>query len=159
MSLEDFLARLPEEEAATARVASHEIDRLARTGDGMEHLDLRYRRLLLLSGLAFVAGLLIFPTGFGISRWLAMPFLAMMPVVMMVHAWHVRPRTQADHQAQKLNEAHFLPHGGLYFAPGERAACVVLVDYKPPPPPEPEPSLAEAPRDPRKQRDRSGRHW
>lgn len=156
IGLEDFLAGLDEADAARARVAAAEIDRLARTGDRMEGIERRFALPALAGIVLFGIGvwLLFHPTleaGWGIAAC-----LAVLPGVVLAYAWRVAPRSRADAAAERLNRRHFLPHGGLYFPPGARPAAVVRVDWTPP---EPELPISKAPRDPRKREIRPGRIW
>jgi hypothetical protein len=105
---------------------------------------------------------------FGIGLWLLLDprvqpgwptlavLLAALPAIALAYSSAVAPRTRADRAAERLNRAHFLPHGGLYFPAGARAAAVVRVRWTPPPP---EPPISKVPRDPRKRDYRPGRIW
>jgi hypothetical protein len=156
--LETFLAGLDENPAAEARVAAAEIDRLALVGDRMEGIERRYLPWGLSAAALFVVGLWLLVDPRIAPGWLPLALLlSALPAVGLHYASAVGPRTRADRAAEKLNRAHFLPHGGLYFPPGERPAAVVRVRWTPP---EPEPPISEAPRDPRKKREyRPGRIW
>lgn len=156
VALPTFLGRLGDEDAAAARVAAAEIDRLARVGDAMDGIERRFLPWFLAASVAFAAGLWLFFQPGLVNRWLVVGCLASLPGVAGLYVWRVHPRTRADRAAEALNRRHFLPHGGLYFPPGERPACVVLVDWTPP---APEPTLAEAPPDPRKRSVKPGRIW
>lgn len=157
VALERFLAGLDSAAAAEARVAAAEIDRLAQVGDRMEGVERRYLPWAAGGALLFAIGLwLLFDARLS-PGWLALAaLLAVLPAVTVSYAWTVRPRTEADRAAEALNRSHFLPHGGLYFPPGERPAAVVRVDWTPP---EPEPPISKVPRDPRKREYRPGRIW
>jgi hypothetical protein len=157
VSLETFLAGLDAAAAAEARVAATEIDRLALVGDRMEGIERRYLPWAAAGAVLFASGLwLLFDPRFA-PGWLPLSvLLAVLPAVAFRYALAVRPRTRADHAAEKLNRRHFLPHGGLYFPPGERPATVVRVSWAPP---EPEPPISKVPRDPRKRDYRPGRIW
>ncbi len=156
--LETFLAGIDDEAAARARVASAEIDRLARVGDRMAGIERRYLPWAAVGTVLFLLGLWMLVDPRIHPGWLTLALLlAALPATGFAYVSAVAPRTRADRAAERLNRAHFLPHGGLYFPPGERAAAVVRVDWAPPPP---EPPLSKAPRDPRKKRDyRPGRIW
>lgn len=156
--LETFLAGLDEEAAARARVAAAEIDRLALVGDRMEGIERRYLPWAAAGAILFLIGIwVLFDPRFAPDWPLMAALIAPLPVVASCYAWAVAPRTRADGAADELNRAHFLPHGGLYFPPGERPAAVVRVDWTPPPP---EPPISQVPRDPRKKRNyRPGRIW
>lgn len=156
LALDDFLAGLEETEAARARVAAAEIDRLARVGDRMQGIERRFLWPAAIGAALFVIGLwILFHPALGAGLAMA-ACLAVLPAVGCVYAWRVGPRTRADRAAEALNRTHFLPHGGLYFPAGERPAAVVRVDWTPP---EPEPPIGEVPRDPRKREHRPGRIW
>ena len=156
IELDTFLAGLDEVAAAEARTAAAEIDRLARIGDTMQGIERRFAPWLFAALGLFLLGLwLLFQPGFG-AGWLIAVRLAARPGVIIAYGLRVAPRSRADAKAEELNRHHFLPHGGLYFPPGEREAAVVLVDWTPP---EPEPPITEVPRDPRKRDYRPGRIW
>ena len=156
VDLDTFLAGLGEAPAAEARVAAAEIDRLARVGDAMEGVERRYLPWAAAGAVMFVLGVwLLFHPTLHVGWWIAL-MLAVLPGVAIAYALRVAPRTRADNRAEELNRQHFLPHGGLYFPPGEREAAVVRVDWTPP---EPEPPISQVPRDPRKQKPRPGRIW
>ena len=155
--LERFLAGLDEAAAAEARVAAAEIDRLALVGDRMEGIERRFLPWAALGAVLFGIGLWLLFDPRVHPGWLTLAaLLGTLPGVAVGYSWAVGPRTRADRAAEKLNRAHFLPHGGLYFPRGDRPAVVVRVDWTPP---EPEPPISKAPRDPRKRDLRPGRIW
>ena len=155
--LDRFLAGLDEAAAAEARVAAAEIDRLALVGDRMEGIERRYLPWAAAGALLFGIGLWLPLDPRAQPGWLTLTLLlAALPAVAVRYAWAIGPRTRADRAAERLNRAHFLPHGGLYFPPGARPAAVVHVDWTPP---EPEPPISKVPRDPRKREYRPGRIW
>ncbi len=156
VDLDTFLADIDEVPAAEARVAAAEIDRLARVGDAMQGIERRFAPWAAVGAGLFIVGLwLLFHPGFHTGWWIAV-MLAVLPGVAIAYAIRVAPRTRADNRAEALNRRHFLPHGGLYFPPGARAAAVVRVAWTAP---EPEPPISKVPRDPRKQNPRPGRIW
>jgi hypothetical protein len=157
VDLETFLAGLDEGAAAEARVAAAEIDRLARVGDGMEGIERRYAPWAAIGAALFTAGLWLLFDPRITAGWLPLALmLSLLPAVALLYTRAVAPRTRADRAAEALNRRHFLPHGGLYFPPGDRPAAVVRVDWAPP---EPEPPITQVPRDPRKREYRAGRIW
>ena len=156
VGLDDFLAGVDEAAAARARVAAAEMDRLARVGDAMEGVERRFAPWAAIAAALFAVGLWLLFDPRVSAGWLPLAaLLSGLPAVALAYAWRVAPRTRADAAAELLNRAHFLPHGGLYFPPGERPAAVVRVDWTPPPPEPPPP----AHRDPRKREIRPGRIW
>jgi len=156
VTLEAFLAGLADGQAANARAAAARIDEIARIGDAMEGIERRTIPWAILAGLTFIGGLWLFMHPGLVNRWLVTACLAALPGVAIAYAWRVRDRSRADAETETLNRAHFLPHGGIYFPPGDGPACVVRVDYTPPPPELP---LSQAPRDPRKKPLGAGRIW
>jgi hypothetical protein len=157
VGLETFLAGLDAAAAAEARTAAAEIDRLAQVGDRMEGIERRYLPWAAGGALLFAIGLWLLVDPRIQPGWLTLALLlGALPAVALAYAWAVGPRTRADDAAERLNRAHFLPHGGLYFPAGARPAAVVRVDWTPPPP---EPPISQAPRDPRKREYRPGRIW
>ncbi len=141
LTLEAFLARLPEEDAAQARVAAARIDALEREIGPPGWIERNLMRLVLAALALFVLGVggLI-----GVLGWVRAVFglggvtlmVAAFPALMLAYLWSVRGRTGADHEKMALNEKYFLPHGGLYFgaAPGDSesgSGKVVRVDWKP----------------------------
>lgn len=150
ITLADFVADLPDETAAETRAAAARIDELVRVGAAMEGVEARFRRPAIAAAVLLVIGLLLFFNPDLANRWIMVACLAALPVVAIVYARQVMDRSRADARIEDLNRAHFLPHGGFYFPPGNGPALVVRVDYKAP---ERELPLSEAPRDPRKRRD------
>jgi hypothetical protein len=157
LPLQRFLAGLDAPAAAEARAAAAQIDRLALIGDRMEGIERRFLPWAAAGAVLFGIGLwLLFDPRIQPGRLVLAVLLAALPAVACRYAWAVRPRTRADHAVERLNRAHFLPHGGLYFPPGRNPAAVVRVDWTPP---EPEPPISRVPRDPRKRAYRPGRIW
>lgn len=156
-SLDAFVDGLDDEAAADARVAAARIDDLAHAGIAVAGIERRFAPWAILGAAGFVAGFILFFQPGLVPRTLIMALLAILPLVCGIYAWKVRHRTRADNEAEALNKSYFLPHGGIYFPPGDRPACVMRVSYTPPPGDLP---LSQAPRDPRKGHDtRPGRIW
>ena len=127
VALADFLSGLDETTAAEARAAAARIDVLARTGDAMEGIERRYLPFAIGAAVLFVIGVVFFFMPGIVPRLVTIACMAALPVVAVAYGLHVMPRSRADAAAEELNLRHFLPHGGLYFAEGERPACVVRV--------------------------------
>ena len=118
--LETFLAELPEEDAAAARRAAERIDTLERQVGPPGWLERNLISLALIALAFFVvgAGALI-----GAFPWLRSVIgiggisvlVAGFPVLMFVYLMTVRGRTAVDREKMRLNDLHFLPHGGIYF--------------------------------------------
>ncbi len=138
MSLEAFLENLPQEEAANARVAAARMDELERSIDGLRDIEHRFMPYAIFSGVLFIIATV---TVFGMHPVLGearrimgevglAAMLGALPALVIVYGFRVRERTRADSATLKLNNAHFLPHGGLYFPAStpDEAARVVLVD-------------------------------
>jgi hypothetical protein len=130
--LEVFLAGLPEENAAEARVAAARIDALEREIGPPGWIERNLIVLALVSAVLFVAGagglLGIFAWGraiFGLGGITLM--VSAFPGLILAYLLSVRGRTGADAEKMDLNTAHFMPHGGAYFGGGR----VVRVDWKP----------------------------
>ena len=157
VSLEAFLGALDPETAAELRAIAARIDALERVADGLAGIERRLMPWVGMAALLFLFGIgLILTAGIATAMTASLCLLAL-PVVAGVYAWQIKPRTQADSEAQALNRAHFLPHGCLYFPRGTQPACVVRVDWVPPPP-----QPAQTPshlRDPRKPENRIGSSW
>jgi hypothetical protein len=119
-SLEEFLAGLPDEDAANAQVAAARIDELEREAGPPGWIERNLIWLVAVSLVLFVIGA---GALFGVFAWgrvvLGLGGITIMvgafPAVMLTYLLSVRGRTGADHEKMALNEAHFLPHGGLYF--------------------------------------------
>ena len=127
VSLVDFLSGLDDAAAAEARVAAARIDELARTGNAMEGVERRYLPWAIVGAILFVAGIVLFFMPGTVPRIVTIACIAALPVVAVTYGLHVMPRSRADAAAEDLNLRHFLPHGGIYFAAGDRPACVVRV--------------------------------
>lgn len=118
--LEAFLTELPDEAAAEARAAAARIDALERQVGPPGWLE---RHLFRLAGGALVA----FAIGLGLllgraaghaglpGAGVIVPLLGAPPGLALAYLWSVRGRARLDRAKMDLNEAHFLPHGGLYF--------------------------------------------
>lgn len=128
VDLDQFLERLDDRTAAETRVAAARIDVLAREGHAVQGIESRFLPLLAGSGLLFVIGIVLFLMPGTAPRVVTLACLAALPAVAATYGFHVIGRTRADVEAEDLNRTHFLPHGGLYFAAGERPAAVVLVE-------------------------------
>lgn len=154
--LDQFLQSLDPETGAELRAVAARIDAFSRTAEALSGVE---QRLLPWAGGAAVLFLIGLWLLIHVDASLALPTalsMGALPLVAARYAWLIKPRTQADNAAQDLNRTHFLPHGGLYFPPGEGPACVVQVDWSPPPEPEPTPPGL---RDPRKPENRIGSSW
>lgn len=131
--LETFLAALPDEDAAEARVAAERIDALERQigPPGWIERNLMWlaAAALVLFGLG-VGGLVgVFASGretIGLGGVTLM--VSAFPALMLAYLLSVRRQTRLDHEKMALNERFFLPHGGLYFGDAAGAGKVVRVD-------------------------------
>ncbi len=118
--LEAFLAGLPDEDAAAARVAAAQIDALEHEAGPPGWIE---RNLIWLVAVSLVLFALGAGALFGVFAWGRAVFglggitlmVAAFPAVMLAYLLSVRGRTSADHDKMALNEAYFLPHGGVYF--------------------------------------------
>jgi len=131
--LESFLAALPEEDAAQARVAAARIDALERQIGPPVWIE---RNLIWLA----VASLILFGLGLtgliGVFAWgratLGLGGVTLMvsafPALMLAYLLSVRGQTRRDHAKMALNESHFLPHGGIYFGTRDGNGRVLLVE-------------------------------
>ena len=131
-SLDAFLAGLPDEDAAKARGAAAQIDALEREAGPPGWIERNLIRLVAVSLVLFVIGA---GSLFGVFAWghvvLGLGGITVMvaafPAVMLTYLLSVRGRTGADHEKMALNEAHFMPHGGLYFGAGSGGGKVTRV--------------------------------
>lgn len=130
------LGELPRSDRLAMREAAARIDRLALAGHEIEAIERRFLPWALASGVAFLTGFWAFFNPEAVNRWLALVLLASPAFVATTYMWRVRHRSAADAEAERLNRAHFLPHGGLYFAAAGGPACVVRVEWTPPTPEE-----------------------
>lgn len=156
--LEAFLAELPEPEAEETRKAARQIDMLEREIGAPGWLERNLMILGLGTLLLFTAGVvllilraagLIGFIGFG----LVVPLLAAFPALVLAYLWSVRGRTRVDREKMELNDRHFLPHGGAYFAARDGTRRVMRVE----PRREDEPTLRE--RAERLHADATRRRW
>ena len=154
--LEDFLRDLSADDAAEVRIAATRIDEFARVGNALGGIEERFRPYAISAGGLFVLGLVLFFLPDLINRWLSFACLIALPALCAVYAWKTRERTWADSDIDKLNKAHFLPLGGIYFPASDTPAGVIRVDYTPPPP---EPAPGSYPKDPRKPENYPGNRW
>jgi hypothetical protein len=142
--LETFLAALPAQEAAEARVAAAGIDALERRTGPPGWIERNLIGLVLVALVLFglgVAGLT------GVFTWgrdtLGLGGVTLMvsafPALMLAYLLSVRGQTRLDHEKMALNERHFLPHGGLYFGASSGPGKIMRVDR----PQRAEPNLRE----------------
>ena len=151
-----FLEALDGDLSADLRRAAADMDRLARQADADGDIERRFLPWAIVAAVLFVIGLVTFFTPGTLGSGPMMLCMAALPGVLAVYAWRIRGRTALDYQISELNKLHFLPNGGIYFPPSDQPAGVVLVDWTPP---EEERPLSEAPRDPRKSKDRRDPMW
>lgn len=119
VSLETFLAELPAEEAAEARAAAARIDALERAIGPPGWLERHLVRLAVAALALFLAGVaLLLARAYGLQFLpgaALVPLLGAFPALVLGYLWSVRGRSRLDHEKMALNDAHFLPHGGVYF--------------------------------------------
>ena len=156
LSLDAFLARLPEAEAAELRSAAARIDQHARVGETLDGIERRFLPWAGVGGCLFVVGIWLLLAAPGEQDLLSVLCLLVLPAVAACYTLAILPRTRADNAADAENREYFLPRGGLYFPPSSDPAVIVLVEWTPPPPRLP---ISEAPRDPRKPENLSDRSW
>ncbi|MEM9062003.1 MAG: hypothetical protein AAGD13_16195 [Pseudomonadota bacterium] len=120
------------------RGVARKIDALSAQAARFDGIERKFIPWAIGAGVLFLLGmaLLMVPGLFGNTvRSLSMgPILlcfTALPVLGGVYAARVMPRTKADAEIEALNREHFLPLGGVYFAAGERPACVVQVNLQP----------------------------
>jgi hypothetical protein len=133
VDLATFLARLPEAERAEVRAAAARIEALEREigppGWIERHLiPLGVAALGLFAlGIAGLIGVLAGLRG-AIGLGGVVLLVSAFPLLVGAYLWSVRDRTRLDRAKMALNEAHFLPHGGVYFgARANREGKVLLV--------------------------------
>lgn len=124
VSLEKFLAGLPEETAAETRVAATRIDALERQVGPPGWVERNFVRLavgslgLFALGIAGIFGLIAGWQGV-IGLGGVVLLVAAFPALVLAYLLAVRGRSRLDDEKMALNNRHFLPYGGLYFgAPG-----------------------------------------
>ena len=138
VSLAAFLANLDSEAAAHVKTAAAAMDELERRAQPVRGIEQRLAPVFIASAVAFVVGLILFFAGknalFGVFSWidnLGITFLlGALPVLGFYYAFRVRWRTRADTRSFELNQSHFIPHGGIYFAAADPSdtPSVVLID-------------------------------
>ena len=138
VTLDEFLRSLDSEAAAHVKTAAAAIDELERRAQPVRGIERRLAPVLLASTVAFVLGLILFFAGknalFGLFSWIdnlgVTLLLGALPMLGFYYAFRVRWRTRADTRSFELNQTHFIPHGGIYFAATDPAETpsVVLID-------------------------------
>lgn len=141
--LEMFLERLPAEDAEETREASERMRFNEQFASRLRGIEKELAPFFIAGGVAFVIGvvaILFFAEPGGLVNRIAGAWpivtasLAFLPAVLVVYAVRIRKRSAADMENVELNQAHFLPHGAIYFpsdAPvGEQV--VTLVEIKAP---------------------------
>ena len=134
IDLQQFLEGLAEPARAEARAAAGKIEELDRTAQQVAEIERRFLPWAVGAALAFVIGaVLVFSDGdtFRQARDLLgfVPLAAMLaafPIVAIAYGLKVRYRTRADREVWQLNQTYFVPHGGIYFPPGEAKGGVYL---------------------------------
>ena len=146
--------------AERLREAAAEIDRQARVGTALEGIERQFLPWAVLSGVLFLIGLVLFlapgvVTGLPMlsSFWTILICLGALPLLCVIYARRVLPRTVADQKIEALNLRHFVPLDGLYFPEGETSAGVVLI---PPPPTKTEGTQAREEREQHRRKARGG---
>lgn len=146
-------------DAGHLKTITGKIDRLTEQADGFGKIEKAYVPFARVAVGLFVLGmiLLIFPATFsGVpvlsSLWTTLLCLVAIPALAVHYAWRALPRSRLDAQIEDLNQDHFVPLGGVYFAAGEEPAGVVLIDWR---------EAEEVPglKDPRKAQNRIGPLW
>lgn len=142
------------------RKIARKIDGLADQAERFGDIEKRFVGLALGSGVLFFVGLvlLIFPrtfldVPFLSSMWVIIGCMAAFPAVAVSYAYQAMPRSRLDAEIEELNQRHFVPLGGVYFAAVQMPAGVIRVNYTPP---EEETSAVK---DPRKEKNRIGPLW
>ena len=133
--LEVFLAELDPEAATAARTAAARMDALERQVGPPSWLERNLISLGLIALALFVAGA---GALIGILPWLRSviglggitALVMLFPGLMVAYLVSVRGRTAIDNEKMALNDRHFIPHGGFYFAAPRDGgtAMVVRVD-------------------------------
>lgn len=145
--IDTALARIARPGIETLRESAARIDRLGRIGGRLDGAERHYVPWAILGGIAFLLGFVLFaiPGALGVSpnRWIVVSLLSILPVVGILYAIHVMPRSRADAEIDDLNRVHFVPNGGIYFPESDGPACVVRIE---PPPARTEGEIARSER-------------
>lgn len=141
--LEAFLERLPPDDAEAAREAAERMRLNEQFASRMRGVEKELAPYFITAGVSFVIGviaILFFADPGGLvnridGAWpIVTASLAFLPLVLVIYAVRIRKRSVVDMDNVDLNQAHFLPHGAIYFpsdAPvGEQV--VTLVEIKAP---------------------------
>lgn len=134
IDLEEFLAELPEEDAANARAAAARIDELEYAAQRIGRSDQRFMKLFALAGIctvaAVVAGISAGGTfrggGTGLTDLAILLLASAFPVMVLVYSLKMSERTKLDRRKFEIIETYFLPHDAIYLPPGpDRAKGVI----------------------------------
>ena len=132
VSLDAFLARLTDEDAAELRALAAQIDALEREVGPPNWIERNILWLgaaaLALFGLglaAFIGGFTGMMTAVGLGGVVLM--VAGFPALIFAYLLSVRSHTRIDDRKMELNEKHFLPRGGVYFGAAHGDGKVLLV--------------------------------
>lgn len=143
--------------------AARKMDTVANQTRQLEGLEQRLTPFAAVGTVLFVVGLFLFfrPVIFyetqpNPSSLTVLFCLGALPALGAYYAMKIKPRSRTDAEIDALNREFFLPNGGIYFPNGPDGACVITVEWTPP---AQELSLAEAPRDPRKDKDERAKNW
>lgn len=155
----DGLKALRAPDAGQLKTIAERIDRLSQQADAFGKIEARYIPFARVSAGLFFLGmvLLIFPSQFRdvpvlSSLWATLFCLTAFPALAIHYAWHAMPRSKLDAEIEALNQEHFLPLGGIYFAAGAEPAGVILVNWR-------KSDESAVLQDPRKAQNRIGPLW
>ncbi|MGD1923259.1 MAG: hypothetical protein ACFB03_03600 [Paracoccaceae bacterium] len=123
-------------DAEILRGVARKIDALSSDAAQLDGIERRFVPRAIGATVMFLVGvgLVVFPnlvggTARGLPMGLIILCLAGLPGVGAVYMMRVMPRMRADSDMETLNRQHFMPLGGVYFAEGDRPACVVPVEW------------------------------
>ena len=144
VDLETFILELPSGERDEVRAAAERIDDLEREVGQPGWLEENFFKLTIAALILFalgIAGLIGALAGLrgAIGLGGVVLLLAAFPTLVFAYLWSVRGRTRIDDAKMRLNERHFLPHGGVYFGGRSGKREVMRVE----PPGEDKPDLRE----------------
>lgn len=141
LPLEAFLVQLPADDAEPAREAAERMRSNEHFAAQLRGIEKELAPFFITGGVSFVIGLvaiLFFAEPGGLvnridGAWpIVTASLAFLPVVLVIYAIRIRKRSAADMENVELNQAHFLPHGAIYFPSDAPRAeqMVTLVEIK-----------------------------
>lgn len=139
IALDEFLASIDPELAASARVAAVRMDDLERSIDQVRDIEVRYWWVAAIAACLFLLGTIVVlvpgqytaPIYAILGPFLITIMICSLGIVGLVYGYLVRDRSNVDDEKFELNREHFVPHNAYYFPSEIPDAAGRVVRYTP----------------------------